>query len=260
MTQDVVYNFQKRVAILFKKRGAKNVQRARDPKLGLDLAMDEILQSGEQIKSGVKCIVENEPIGQNTVKQLYDDIQKNLKFSGMRRGYIVTNGSFLREAGVKARELNDISDSINIVLIGGSDLVRFEQRNSNNEISVYGTTFDKLSVSIEKQEDVVQSSEQITDVKTNDVSQNSSNDHKASFLRSHIPKTKIPDDVLLVFEILLSLKDGLVTYAVEETETILAIAIVSFIILIVAIFWIIHAWGIPIPTGHGSILFLLSNF
>lgn len=245
---DANFEFQKRVAILFKKRGAKNVQRARDSNLGIDLAMDETAQSGELIKSGVKCILENTPVGRDVVQKLYDDVQKNLKFSGKKRGYVIINGSFLRDAGARARELNTSSNSIEIVLLNGSDIMRLEQHAVNSEVSIYGTTIDKLPVTLEKPKEVTQSVPQ-------EPAEAVVESRKSKFPSINLPKVKFPTDLLFIAEIFLIFRESVVTYVAEETETVIAILVLAFLTTIVATFWIIHTWNIPIPTGHGSILF-----
>ena len=118
--QDV--KFENKVAAIFTGLGARNITHVEDE--DINFVMDEVLNN-DVMKCAVRCETRNILVGRDSVQTFYNALRRVLVYDGKKRGYLITPGSFLKDARDKVREINNISN-IEILLVSGADLAKHE--------------------------------------------------------------------------------------------------------------------------------------
>lgn len=116
------FEFEELVADIFRKKGFKNVvvtSRTNDG--GKDIIMDEITSSGEVIKVLVECKHHKSGIGRPIVQKFHSAVS-TLEYSGKKKGYIVSSGTFTESAIEAIQIINNQHGNFKLELIDGKKL------------------------------------------------------------------------------------------------------------------------------------------
>jgi hypothetical protein len=112
-----------RVMKIFIGLGAKNVTLSSIP--DVTFFMDEIID-GYIAKCAVKCDAEKAWVGRDSIYKFYQSMQSYMPYSGMKRGYYIATGAFMKDAKVKVAEINAEREDFEIILVNSSDLDQYE--------------------------------------------------------------------------------------------------------------------------------------
>jgi hypothetical protein len=112
-----------RLTKIFTGLGAKNITLSSIP--DITFFMDETIE-GYIAKCAVKCETQKAWIGRDSIFQFYKAMQSYMPYSGMKRGYYIASGSFMKDAIEKAGEINKDREDFEIILINTSDLAQYE--------------------------------------------------------------------------------------------------------------------------------------
>ena len=115
--------FTDRVMKIFIGLGAKNVTLSSIP--DVTFFMDEIVE-GYTAKCAVKCDAEKAWVGRDAIYKFYQAMQSYMPYSGMKRGYYIATGAFMKDAKVKVAEINTEREDFEIILVNSSDLDQYE--------------------------------------------------------------------------------------------------------------------------------------
>jgi hypothetical protein len=115
--------FIDRVMKIFIGLGAKNVTLSSIPEVSF--FMDEIVE-GYTAKCAVKCDTEKAWVGRDSIFKFYQAMQSYMPYSGMKRGYYIATGAYMKDSKVKVAEINDEREDFEIILVNSSDLDQYE--------------------------------------------------------------------------------------------------------------------------------------
>ncbi|MDD4749683.1 MAG: restriction endonuclease [Methanosarcinaceae archaeon] len=116
------FQFEELVANIFRKKGFRNVEvcpYTNDG--GKDIIMEEILPSGEIIKTIVECKHHKNNIGRPVVQKLHSAVY-TYNYTGRKKGYIVASSRFTDNAIEYTQQVNKKSNNLKIELIDGKKL------------------------------------------------------------------------------------------------------------------------------------------
>jgi hypothetical protein len=115
--------FETRVFNIFTRLGARNIVRSSIPEI--TFFMDEVTD-GYVAKCAVYCNSELAWISRDTIFKFYQAMQDYMPYAGMKRGYFISTGNFMKDAKNKVIEINDARDDFEIILVNSADLMKYD--------------------------------------------------------------------------------------------------------------------------------------
>jgi hypothetical protein len=112
-----------RLTKIFTDLGAKNITHSSI--LDITFFMDEVVE-GYIAKCAVKYDNQKAWVGRDSIFQFFRAMESYMPYSGMKRGYFIAVGSFMKDAIDKAAEINKDREDVEIILINTSDLAQYE--------------------------------------------------------------------------------------------------------------------------------------